>query len=228
MSVDDTETASRAAPPSGLAHRFSLLHDKGDDNVIDSSLRAGVELRGATPWFLMFAILVASIGLNIHSPAVIIGAMLISPLMGPIVGIGYGIGTFDFALIRRSFVNLGTREARQLAPGGGRHRRRIRGPVPDLRRPAGRPGPGRRAAGRRGADPERQLQDRAQAGRGAARPGLAGGPHQVGRRAAAVAPASAQALRRRQAACGATRGAGAASVATACADPSAGSASRTV
>ena len=115
MSMNDTDTASRTAPPSGIRHRFSLLHDKADDNVIDSSLRAGVELQGATPWILMFAILVASIGLNINSPAVIIGAMLISPLMGPIVGIGYGIGIFDFALIRRSFVNLGIAAAISLA-----------------------------------------------------------------------------------------------------------------
>ncbi|RZA33886.1 MAG: DUF389 domain-containing protein [Lysobacteraceae bacterium] len=90
-----------------ISNRFSLLLDKADDDVIDSSLRSGVELRGATPWILMFAILVASIGLNINSPAVIIGAMLISPLMGPIVGIGYGIGIYDFPLIRRSLANLG-------------------------------------------------------------------------------------------------------------------------
>ena len=115
--MNDTEhlTATPATASSKVAHRFSLLHDKADDNVIDSSLRAGVELRGATPWILMFAILVASIGLNINSPAVIIGAMLISPLMGPIVGIGYGIGIFDFALIRRSFVNLGIAAAISLA-----------------------------------------------------------------------------------------------------------------
>lgn len=93
--------------PKIRSHRFSLLHDKADDDVIDSGLRAGVELRGATPWILIFAILIASIGLNINSPAVIIGAMLISPLMGPIVGIGYGIGIYDFALIRRSLANLG-------------------------------------------------------------------------------------------------------------------------
>ncbi|WP_229502952.1 DUF389 domain-containing protein [Pseudoduganella guangdongensis] len=92
-------TENQAAPRS---HRFSLLHDKADDDVIDSALRAGVELRGATPWILIFAIVIASIGLNINSPAVIVGAMLISPLMGPIVGIGYGIGIYDFALIRRS------------------------------------------------------------------------------------------------------------------------------
>lgn len=88
-------------------HRFSLLHDKAEDDVIDASVRAGVELRGATTWILMLAILIACVGLNTNSPAVIIGAMLVSPLMGPIVGIGYGIGIFDFPLIRRSLVNIG-------------------------------------------------------------------------------------------------------------------------
>jgi uncharacterized hydrophobic protein (TIGR00271 family) len=89
-----------------IAHRFSLLDDKADDAEIDRSLRAGVELSGATPWILMFAILIASVGLNTNSNAVIIGAMLVSPLMGPIVGMGYGIGIYDFALIRRSLFNL--------------------------------------------------------------------------------------------------------------------------
>jgi uncharacterized hydrophobic protein (TIGR00271 family) len=89
-----------------IAHRFSLNEDRADDADIDRSLRAGVELQGATPWILMFAIVIASVGLNINSTAVIIGAMLVSPLMGPIVGMGYGIGIHDFPLIRRSLVNL--------------------------------------------------------------------------------------------------------------------------
>lgn len=96
-------------PPSlkaAIAHRFSLLDDKAEDADIDRGIRAGVELQGATPWILMLAILIASIGLNTNSNAVIIGAMLVSPLMGPIVGLGYGIGIFDFPLIRRSLVNL--------------------------------------------------------------------------------------------------------------------------
>jgi len=100
---------SRPSPPSlkaAIAHRFSLLDDKADDAEIDRGIRAGVELQGATPWILMLAILIASIGLNTNSTAVIIGAMLVSPLMGPIVGLGYGIGIFDFPLIRRSLVNL--------------------------------------------------------------------------------------------------------------------------
>jgi uncharacterized hydrophobic protein (TIGR00271 family) len=89
-----------------IAHRFSLLDDKADDAEIDRSIRAGVELRGATPWILMFAIVIASVGLNTNSNAVIIGAMLVSPLMGPIVGLGYGVGIHDFALVRRSLANL--------------------------------------------------------------------------------------------------------------------------
>lgn len=58
-------------------------------------------------WVLIFAIFIASIGLNVNSTAVIIGAMLISPLMGPIMGIGLGIGVNDFELIKKSYKNLG-------------------------------------------------------------------------------------------------------------------------
>ena len=102
------QTTSRTASlREAIAHRFSLLDDKADDDEIDRSLRAGVELRGATPWILMFAIVIASVGLNTNSNAVIIGAMLVSPLMGPIVGLGYGVGIYDFALVRRSLANLG-------------------------------------------------------------------------------------------------------------------------
>jgi len=70
-----------------VAARFSLVLDKADDTVIDENLRGGVELRGTNFWILIFAILIfaifiAPIGLNVNSAAVIIGAMLISPLMG--------------------------------------------------------------------------------------------------------------------------------------------------
>ena len=119
LNAPDLPPSSQPSPPSpsspppspslreAIAHRFSLLDDKADDAEIDRSLRAGVELRGATPWILMFAIVIASVGLNTNSNAVIIGAMLVSPLMGPIVGLGYGLGIFDFALVRRSLANLG-------------------------------------------------------------------------------------------------------------------------
>ena len=90
-----------------IRHRFSLIEDKADDAQIDAGIRSGVELRGTNLWVLMFAIFIASIGLNVNSTAVIIGAMLISPLMGPIMGIGYGVGIYDSALIKKSFRNLG-------------------------------------------------------------------------------------------------------------------------
>lgn len=89
-----------------LAHRFSLSDDKADDSVVDGRIRADVDMRGTNLWVLIFAIFVASIGLNVNSTAVIIGAMLISPLMGPIMGIGYGAGINDFTLIRRAFSSL--------------------------------------------------------------------------------------------------------------------------
>ncbi len=71
------------------------------DNVVSS-----VSFRGSNIWILACAIVVASVGLNVNSTAVIIGAMLISPLMGPIVGAGFGLGIFDFALLRKSLKNL--------------------------------------------------------------------------------------------------------------------------
>ncbi len=90
-----------------FAHLFNLVEDKADDAIIDESIRDGVELRGTNLWILMFAIMIASVGLNVNSTAVVIGAMLISPLMGPIMGIGYGVGIYDSELIRKSFRNLG-------------------------------------------------------------------------------------------------------------------------
>lgn len=89
-----------------MRERFNLREDKADDAEIETRIREGVELRGATPWILMFAIFVASVGLNVNSTAVIIGAMLISPLMGPIMGAGLGVAVYDFDLVKRSLTNL--------------------------------------------------------------------------------------------------------------------------
>ena len=86
---------------------FDLHHDQDDPEAIDATIRDAVRLGGTNLWVLIFAILLASIGLNVNSPAVIIGAMLISPLMGPIIGIGYGAGINDFCLIRTALRNLG-------------------------------------------------------------------------------------------------------------------------
>jgi uncharacterized hydrophobic protein (TIGR00271 family) len=89
-----------------LNYRFNLDEDKAKEEEIIESLRRNVEFRGTNLWALIFAILIASIGLNVNSTAVIIGAMLISPLMGPIMGIGLGAGIFDFQLIKFSLKNL--------------------------------------------------------------------------------------------------------------------------
>ena len=72
----------------------------------EDSIRDGVSFRGTNMIILILAIFIASLGLNTNSTAVIIGAMLISPLMGPIIGIGLGIGIHDFDLLSRSLRNL--------------------------------------------------------------------------------------------------------------------------
>lgn len=89
-----------------LHDRFSLHDDSAEEKEIIDSIKRGIEFRGTNLWVLIFAIFIASIGLNVNSTAVIIGAMLISPIMGPIMGIGLGIGINDFGLIRRASKNL--------------------------------------------------------------------------------------------------------------------------
>ena len=92
----------------GIRKLFDLREDQDEPEAIDANVRAGLRFAGTNLWVLFFAILVASVGLNVNSTAVIIGAMLISPLMGPIVGMGYAAAINDFALIRQSARNLGT------------------------------------------------------------------------------------------------------------------------
>ena len=71
------------------------------EKVIEDIL-SNISFRGANLWVLACAILIASIGLNVNSTAVIIGAMLISPLMGPIVGAGFALATYDFDLLKKT------------------------------------------------------------------------------------------------------------------------------
>ena len=85
---------------------FTIPHTREDEREIIQSIKNGAEFKGATLWVLIFAIFVASLGLNVNSTAVIIGAMLISPLMGPIIGMGLALGTNDFDLLKRSFKNF--------------------------------------------------------------------------------------------------------------------------
>ena len=72
-----------------------------------NSIKNGIEFRGPNAWILFFAVIIASTGLNINSIPVIIGAMLISPLMGPIMGVGLSMGTNDTELLTKSLRNLG-------------------------------------------------------------------------------------------------------------------------
>ena len=89
-----------------LKEVFSLLPDKADEELIVQSIREDIEFKGVRIWILICAIFTASLGLNVNSTAVIIGAMLISPLMNPIVGLGLGLGIYDLALVKRSLRSL--------------------------------------------------------------------------------------------------------------------------
>lgn len=120
-SQSDTPAADpsqRSAPPqragrvrSGrlrrfLRDRFSLDEDKACRDEVVANISKGVEFRGVNLWVLIFATMIASLGLNVNSAAVIIGAMLISPIMGPIMGVGLSLGINDFDLLKRSLRNL--------------------------------------------------------------------------------------------------------------------------
>ncbi|WP_231596085.1 DUF389 domain-containing protein [Sphingobacterium endophyticum] len=87
--------------------RFFNLHtgDDSQDKVLENVI-SNISFRGANLWVLACAIVIAFVGLNVNSTAVIIGAILISPLMGPIVGAGFALGTYDFDLLKKSGKNL--------------------------------------------------------------------------------------------------------------------------
>lgn len=85
---------------------FDPSEDRESEVETIENICKGINFRGSNLWVLIFAIFIASLGLNVNSTAVIIGAMLISPLMGPIMGIGLGLGINDFELIKKAFRNL--------------------------------------------------------------------------------------------------------------------------
>jgi uncharacterized hydrophobic protein (TIGR00271 family) len=86
---------------------FINLHNGEEtrEKVLET-VKANTSFRGANLWILACAIVIASVGLNVNSTAVIIGAMLISPLMGPIVGSGFALAIHDIALLKKSVKNL--------------------------------------------------------------------------------------------------------------------------
>ena len=89
-----------------LKELLDIRHGADPKSTIDGIIK-DVPFKGHTAWILVFSIFIASIGLNTNSAAVVIGAMLISPLMGPILGIGLSIGINDIDNLRRSLVNFG-------------------------------------------------------------------------------------------------------------------------
>lgn len=89
-----------------LTHLLDIRDETDRDSTMEAIIK-DIPFRGHNAWILVFSIIVASIGLNVSSTAVVIGAMLISPLMGPIVGLGFSVAINDIDTTRRSLINLG-------------------------------------------------------------------------------------------------------------------------
>ncbi|MGO3237273.1 MAG: DUF389 domain-containing protein [Psychroflexus halocasei] len=89
-----------------LIHLLDIRDETDRDSTMEAIIK-DIPFRGHNAWILVFSIIVASIGLNVSSTAVVIGAMLISPLMGPIVGLGFSVAINDIDTTRRSLINLG-------------------------------------------------------------------------------------------------------------------------
>lgn len=107
MQTRKTERMKREDIIAQVLHYFNLEAEVDDYDKIHESITKDIVFKGTNLWILIFAIVVASVGLNMNSTAVIIGAMLISPLMGPINGMGYSIATYDFPLFRMALKNFG-------------------------------------------------------------------------------------------------------------------------
>lgn len=89
-----------------LVKRYIQIGDNVDTKDAAERIKSAIWFRGPNVWILAFAIVLASVGLNVNSTAVIIGAMLVSPLMGPIIGVGLSLGTNDTDLLKASAKNL--------------------------------------------------------------------------------------------------------------------------
>ena len=90
-----------------LVQLLDFRDDTDRDATIDA-IKGDIPFKGATAWILICSIFVASVGLNANSTAVVIGAMLISPLMGPILGIGMSLAINDIDTLKKSLINLAT------------------------------------------------------------------------------------------------------------------------
>lgn len=85
---------------------FQISDEMDSQKDIYENILKGANLRGTNMWIFICAIIIASVGLNVNSESIVIGAMLISPLMGSVVGIGYGVSTYDFKLLQKSLRTL--------------------------------------------------------------------------------------------------------------------------
>ena len=85
---------------------YANIYDHIDTDDAAQRIKSSIWFRGPNAWILAFSIIIASAGLNVNSTAVIIGAMLISPLMGPIIGMGLAIGTNDLELLKQAVKNV--------------------------------------------------------------------------------------------------------------------------
>ncbi|NNJ55220.1 MAG: TIGR00341 family protein, partial [Bacteroidia bacterium] len=114
---ENNEETQRLGLGAQIYQFFSGIFSLGPVNYAQSieDVKADVSFKGFNIWILICSILIASLGLNMNSTAVVIGAMLISPLMGPIVGLGLGIGIYDRKLIFKSIKNIGVASIISLA-----------------------------------------------------------------------------------------------------------------
>lgn len=111
----DKENKSSAGWKSSLRNYFHELFDIRGDMMsyqeLDEMMVENTEIHGSNMWILMLAIFIASIGLNVNSTAVIIGAMLISPLMSGILTMGYSLATRDLPMLKKALTRFGTQVA---------------------------------------------------------------------------------------------------------------------
>ncbi len=89
-----------------VLNEFRIQSEMENISQVRKDVLAGIDFSGTNLWILIFAILIACLGLNVNSTAVVIGAMLVSPLMGPLVGMGFSLGMYDFGLLKKSFSNF--------------------------------------------------------------------------------------------------------------------------
>lgn len=88
-----------------IFNNFSLKNEQESHLKVIEDIDKGVVFKGTNLWILVFAIFIASLGLNVNATAVIIGAMLVSPLMGPIMGMGLSLGINDLDLLKKALRN---------------------------------------------------------------------------------------------------------------------------